>query len=96
MYPLLSLYIVKWCSGVACNWCTSLDIALSLALNIKLVILCTIGRNVATARDNATKIIIIIYDISLKFFDTLLGHSMSDQRVFCDDLLRFVLNLARL
>ena len=24
------------------------------------------------------------------------GHSMSDQRVFCDDLLRFVLNLARL
>ena len=24
------------------------------------------------------------------------GHSMSDQRVFCDDLLRFVLNLARM
>ena len=21
-------YIVKWCSGVACNWCVSLDIAL--------------------------------------------------------------------
>ena len=20
-------YIVKWCSGIACNWCASLDIA---------------------------------------------------------------------
>ena len=26
-------YIVKWCNGVACNWCVSLDIALILALN---------------------------------------------------------------
>ena len=25
-------YIVKWCSGVACNLCLSLDIALILAL----------------------------------------------------------------
>ena len=24
--------IVKWCSGVVCNWCVSLDIALILAL----------------------------------------------------------------
>ena len=21
-------YIVRWCSGVACNWCVSLDVAL--------------------------------------------------------------------
>ena len=20
-------YVVKWCSGIACNWCASLDIA---------------------------------------------------------------------
>ena len=25
-------YIVEWCSGVACNWCISLDFGLSLAL----------------------------------------------------------------
>ena len=25
-------YVVKWWSGVACNWCTSLAIALLLAL----------------------------------------------------------------
>ena len=24
-------YIVKWCSGVACNWCVSLNIALIFA-----------------------------------------------------------------
>ena len=27
--------IVTWCSGVACNWCASLDIAFSLALTLK-------------------------------------------------------------
>ena len=27
-------YIVKWCSGVACNWCVSLDIALILAIKL--------------------------------------------------------------
>ena len=26
-------YIVKWCRGVACNWCVSLDIGLTLALS---------------------------------------------------------------
>ena len=26
-------YIVKWCSGIVCNWCVSLDIALILALS---------------------------------------------------------------
>ena len=26
------MIIVKWCSGIACNWCVSLDIALMLAL----------------------------------------------------------------
>ena len=25
-------YIVKWCSGVACNWCISLDIGVISAL----------------------------------------------------------------
>ena len=25
-------YIVKWCSGIACDWCASLDIAYILAL----------------------------------------------------------------
>ena len=25
-------YIVKWCSGIQCNWCVSLDIAYILAL----------------------------------------------------------------
>ena len=25
-------YIVKWCSGISCNWCVSLDIAYMLAL----------------------------------------------------------------
>ena len=25
-------YVVKWCSGVACNWCISLDIPFILAL----------------------------------------------------------------
>ena len=25
-------YIAKWCSGIACNWCVSLDIGLMLAL----------------------------------------------------------------
>ena len=25
-------YIVKWCSGIACNWCASLDVGLILAL----------------------------------------------------------------
>ena len=25
-------YIVKWCSGIQCNWCVSLDIAKMLAL----------------------------------------------------------------
>ena len=25
--------MVKWCSGIACNWCVSLDISLILALN---------------------------------------------------------------
>ena len=25
-------YIVKWCSGITCNWCVSLDIAVILAL----------------------------------------------------------------
>ena len=27
-------YIVKWCSGIQCNWCVSLDIAYILALTI--------------------------------------------------------------
>ena len=27
-------YIVKWCSGVACNWCVSLYIGLTLALSL--------------------------------------------------------------
>ena len=26
-------YIVKWCSGIKCNWCVSLDIAKMLSLN---------------------------------------------------------------
>ena len=26
-------YMVKWRSGIACNWCVSLDIGLILALN---------------------------------------------------------------
>ena len=25
-------YIVKWCSGIQCNWCVTLDIAYILAL----------------------------------------------------------------
>ena len=25
-------YIIKWCFGISCNWCVSLDIAHSLAL----------------------------------------------------------------
>ena len=29
-------YIVKWCSGVSCNWCVSLDIGLILALIMQL------------------------------------------------------------
>ena len=28
-------YIVKWCSGIVCNWCLSLDIALILALRVE-------------------------------------------------------------
>ena len=24
-------YIVKWCSGIACNWCVSLDIVIILS-----------------------------------------------------------------
>ena len=28
-------YIVKWCSGVACNWSVSLDIFLMLALSLE-------------------------------------------------------------
>ena len=31
-------YIVKWYSGVACNWCVSLDIALILATKIRSLI----------------------------------------------------------
>ena len=27
-------YIVKWCSGISCNWCVSLDIASMLALRL--------------------------------------------------------------
>ena len=27
-------YIVKWCSGLACNWCVSLDISIILALRV--------------------------------------------------------------
>ena len=27
-------YIVKWCSGIACNWCVSVDVGLILALKI--------------------------------------------------------------
>ena len=28
LHCIYSAYIVKWCSGVACNWCVSLDITL--------------------------------------------------------------------
>ena len=28
-------YIVKWCSGILCNWCVSLDITKMLALRIR-------------------------------------------------------------
>ena len=27
-------YVVKWCSGIACDWCASLDMSSSLALNV--------------------------------------------------------------
>ena len=27
-------YIVKWCSGIACDWCASLDISSILALTV--------------------------------------------------------------
>ena len=31
-YRLKYYYHIKWCSGIACNWCVSLDIALIFAL----------------------------------------------------------------
>ena len=27
----IMILIVKWCSGIVCNWCVSLDIAIILA-----------------------------------------------------------------
>ena len=31
-------YIIKWCSGVACNWCLLLDFGLILALRLNTLI----------------------------------------------------------
>ena len=36
-------YIIKMCSGVACNWCVSLDSGLILVLNLHKVSIRTVG-----------------------------------------------------
>ena len=32
-------YIMKWCFGISCNWCVSLDIAHILALKVSFITL---------------------------------------------------------
>ena len=66
----------------------------SQAVALARTIVVIIGRT--TINSDIWKQFLAIHVVFFCIFEIVKGHSMSDQRVFCDDLLQFVLNLARL